>query len=256
MHLKTFRILSEGVCICPVRLEENLWEETSILWALWHYGTIRSMGFPGGSQVNHQPANAENSRDVGLIPGSGRSPGVGNGNATPIFWPGKSYRQRSFHGGAESRTWLSTHTHACTHTHPSGWRARTENGEDLLHSRRAGQFHQGSAEPSPGCWKLTAVLWNVFLPLIHHPATFNVDLTLWLGSTGILHASPRQFPLPFWSQNCRSGHVPCTTNTIQECVNTVTYFRVFFFFLSVENRLMPQAKRKTKVCRKSGAISC
>ena len=38
------------------------------------------MGFPGGSAVKHLPANAGDSRDVGLIPGSGRSPGVGNGN--------------------------------------------------------------------------------------------------------------------------------------------------------------------------------
>ena len=33
--------------------------------------------FPGGSAVKNPPANA---RDVGLISGSGRSPGVGNGN--------------------------------------------------------------------------------------------------------------------------------------------------------------------------------
>ena len=200
------------------------------------------MGFPSGSMVNNQPGNAGNSRDMGLIPGPGRSPGVGNGNATPIFLLRKSYRQRRLHGVTESRTWLSahththvrmhTHTHTHTHTrmHPSGWRARIENGEDLQHSGTAREFHYSPAESSPGCWKLTAVLWNVFLPLIHHPATFNADLTLWLGSTGILHASQRWFPLPFWSRNCHSGHVPYTTNTIQECVNTVTYFRVFFFF--------------------------
>ena len=34
-------------------------------------------GFPGGSVVKNPPANAG---DVGLIPGSGRSPGEGNGN--------------------------------------------------------------------------------------------------------------------------------------------------------------------------------
>ena len=33
--------------------------------------------FPGGSAVKNPPANA---RDVGLISGSGRSPGVGKGN--------------------------------------------------------------------------------------------------------------------------------------------------------------------------------
>ena len=34
-------------------------------------------GFPGGSVVKNAPANA---KGVGLIPGSGRSPGEGNGN--------------------------------------------------------------------------------------------------------------------------------------------------------------------------------
>ena len=36
--------------------------------------------FPGGSVVKSTPANAGNARDPGLIPGSGRSPGKGNGN--------------------------------------------------------------------------------------------------------------------------------------------------------------------------------
>ena len=36
------------------------------------------MGFPGGSEVK---ASAWNGGDPGLIPGSGRSPGEGNGNA-------------------------------------------------------------------------------------------------------------------------------------------------------------------------------
>ena len=35
------------------------------------------MGFPGGSVVKNPPAN---SGDLGLIPGSGRSPGEGNDN--------------------------------------------------------------------------------------------------------------------------------------------------------------------------------
>ena len=35
------------------------------------------MGFPGGSEVK---ASACNVGDLGLIPGSGRSPGEGNGN--------------------------------------------------------------------------------------------------------------------------------------------------------------------------------
>ena len=37
-------------------------------------------GFPGGSVVKNPPANAEDTRDVGSIPGSGRASGAGNGN--------------------------------------------------------------------------------------------------------------------------------------------------------------------------------
>ena len=38
------------------------------------------MGSPGGSAVKNPPANSEDTRDMGSIPGSGRSPGEGNGN--------------------------------------------------------------------------------------------------------------------------------------------------------------------------------
>ena len=42
------------------------------------YVDLRS--FPGESLVRNLPANAGAIRDLGLIPGSGRSPGQGNGN--------------------------------------------------------------------------------------------------------------------------------------------------------------------------------
>ena len=38
---------------------------------------ISVLGFPGGSVAKNPPANGG---DEGLIPGSGRSPGEGNGN--------------------------------------------------------------------------------------------------------------------------------------------------------------------------------
>ena len=40
------------------------------------------MGFPGGSVVKNLPANTG---DEGPIPGSGRSPGEGNGNPLQYF---------------------------------------------------------------------------------------------------------------------------------------------------------------------------
>ena len=38
------------------------------------------MGFPGGSVVKNPPASVGNTGDASSIPGSGRSPGGGNGN--------------------------------------------------------------------------------------------------------------------------------------------------------------------------------
>ena len=38
------------------------------------------MGFSGDSVVKDPPTNAGDARDLSLIPGSGRSPGEGNGN--------------------------------------------------------------------------------------------------------------------------------------------------------------------------------
>ena len=43
------------------------------------------MRFPGGSVVNNPPANAGDAGDVGLISGSERSLGEGNGN--PCQYP-------------------------------------------------------------------------------------------------------------------------------------------------------------------------
>ena len=41
---------------------------------------IQFLGFPSGAVVKNPPANAGDTGDVGSIPGSGRSPGGGNGN--------------------------------------------------------------------------------------------------------------------------------------------------------------------------------
>jgi len=44
-------------------------------------------GFPGGAVVKNLSANAEDTR--GFDPGSGRSPGRGNGNPFQYFLPGE-----------------------------------------------------------------------------------------------------------------------------------------------------------------------
>ena len=48
------------------------------------------LGFPGGSVVKNLPANEEDERDVGSIPGLGRSPGGGSDNPLQYSYLGKS----------------------------------------------------------------------------------------------------------------------------------------------------------------------
>ena len=74
--------------------------------------------FPGSMVVKNPPANAGDTRDTGWIPRSGRSPGVGNGNA-----PQYSCLENSMDRGAwwcmevtKSLTQLSAHTHTHART--------------------------------------------------------------------------------------------------------------------------------------------
>ena len=63
------------------------------------------LGIPGGSGVKKLPANAG---EVGLIPGSGRSPGGGNGNPLQEFCLGDPMDKGSLvaavHEAAKSQT--------------------------------------------------------------------------------------------------------------------------------------------------------
>ena len=63
------------------------------------------MGFPDGSDSKESACSAG---DPGSIPGSGRSPGEGNGNPTPVFSLENSMDRgtwlASVHGVAKSRT--------------------------------------------------------------------------------------------------------------------------------------------------------
>ena len=69
---------------------------------------MEEKGFPGGSEVK---ASACNAGDLGSIPGSGRSPGEGNGN--PLQYSGLENPMdggawwATVHGVAKSRTRVS-----------------------------------------------------------------------------------------------------------------------------------------------------
>ena len=47
---------------------------------LYFYGPVFFLFFPGVAMVKNPPANAGDTKDIGLIPRSERSPEVGNGN--------------------------------------------------------------------------------------------------------------------------------------------------------------------------------
>ena len=71
------------------------------------------MGYADDSVVKNLLTNTEDTGDVGLVPGSGRSPGVGNGN--PLQYSclknsmGRGAWWAAVHGVAESWTRLSKH---------------------------------------------------------------------------------------------------------------------------------------------------
>ena len=67
-------------------------------------------GFPGGAVVKNPPANAEDTRNMGLIPGLERCPGGGNNNAWKIQWTEESVRDKVLQGHRESDTTEHAHT--------------------------------------------------------------------------------------------------------------------------------------------------
>ena len=62
---------------------------------------------PGGTMVKNLPANAGDTRDEGLIPGLGRSPGGGHGN--PVQCSCLENLMDRSPWVTKSRTWLSMH---------------------------------------------------------------------------------------------------------------------------------------------------
>ena len=88
--------------------------ETDLQRNLQSAFVINFKGFPSGANGKESACQCRRGRDVGSIPRSGRSPGVGK-QPTPVFLPGKFHGQRSLEDYspwvAESQTRaLSMHT--------------------------------------------------------------------------------------------------------------------------------------------------
>ena len=81
------------------------------------------MGFPGGSVVKNLPANAG---DLALNPGSGRSPGEGNGNPLQYSCPGNPMDRGAW--------WVTGHGVTKTFGHDSATKQRQQqmNQFDLI----------------------------------------------------------------------------------------------------------------------------
>ena len=116
--------VTEFIIIIVVLYESSHMGLLEIYWGhVWLSQVILRLGtvsikfpehFPGGTVVKNLSANAGDARDVGLIPGSGRSPGDGHG------WPlqcsclenpmDRGAWWAAVHGAAKSQMQLSTHT--------------------------------------------------------------------------------------------------------------------------------------------------
>ena len=80
----------------------------------------RKLDFPGGTVVKNLPANAGDSRRAGLHPGSGKSPGEGNGN--PLQYScldnpmDRGAWLATLHGGHKESARTESTSHPCTQT--------------------------------------------------------------------------------------------------------------------------------------------
>ena len=88
-------------------------------WTYFREKIYRSKGFPCGTVINNQPANAGDTRDMGLIPGLERYPEVGNGYPLQYSCLENSMDRGVWWAtvhGVRLSGWAHTHTHTHTHT--------------------------------------------------------------------------------------------------------------------------------------------
>ena len=115
-HSKSIIFLN--IARCPI-LINLFWHLYLTYWKPW-------WGFPSGTVVKNPPANAG---DEGSIPGSGRSPGGGNGNPLQNSCLENSTDIRVWWGHKE---WDTTEQLNNNHNHDRpAWTARTQDTDDV-----------------------------------------------------------------------------------------------------------------------------
>ena len=122
--------------------------------AMFWYGVGLGKDSPGGTIVKNRPASAGDARDMGLIPGSGRSLGIGNGThfsilAWKIPWTEEPDR---LYGVAKGRTWPE-------HAHPGHGNADRKFHIDEVSSRN-------SSIICCDCYSLLFLLFLILLYLV------------------------------------------------------------------------------------------
>ena len=112
------------------------------------------MGFPGGSEVK---ASACIVGDLGLIPGSGRSPGEGNGNPLQYSYLENPMDRGAWwatvHGVSKSRTRLSNFTFTFTFisefSKVTGYKINTQKSFSFLYTNNENQKKLRNQSHSP-----------------------------------------------------------------------------------------------------------
>ena len=140
--------------------------------------------------VKNVPANAGDSRDVSSNPGSGRSPGVGNGNA-PVFLPGKFHGQRSLVGHSpqgckelDTTEQLSTHTHTTSGLIGLGTSRKFSIETSVLPGWRGRQCNSGQklSEPLTAPASSHFLAWMLphspLLSLVNSYSSFNTQINI------------------------------------------------------------------------------